>query len=133
MTAPTTHQLSDTEQTQARESLNRLRQGEAAALQLPEPLFRLLSEALSELADGRAVQLITLEREIGTQEAAGLLRVSRPYLVGRLEAGELPYRRVGNRRRLLLTDVLAYRRRLDRQRQDALQALADDLQDMGLA
>ena len=78
------------------------------------------------------MQLVPLGAEITTQQAADLLNVSRPYLVKVVEAGELPHRKVGPRRRLYLTDVLAYRARLDTQRQQALQALADDLQDLGL-
>lgn len=58
--------------------------------------------------------------------------VSRPYVVKLVEAGELPHRKVGPRRRLYLEDVLAYKARLDAQQQEALRALADDLQEMGL-
>jgi excisionase family DNA binding protein len=78
------------------------------------------------------VQVITLEEEISTQQAAELLNVSRPYLVKLVESGALPHRKVGPRRRLHLEDVLTYRARLDMQRQAALQALADDLQELGL-
>ena len=95
-------------------------------------LAELLDEVLSQLAAGRAVQVVALEREVSTQQAAELLGVSRPYLVKLVEAGELPHRKVGPRRRLHLEDVLAYRTRLKQTREDALQALADDLQEMGL-
>lgn len=49
-----------------------------------------------------------------------------------MEAGELPHRKVGPRRRLHLEDVLDYRVRLDQTRTDAMQDLTDDLQDLGL-
>ena len=49
-----------------------------------------------------------------------------------VESGALPHRKVGPRRRLYLEDVLTYRAQLNAQRQAALQALADDLQDLGL-
>ena len=51
---------------------------------------------------------------------------------GSVEEGTLPHRKVGPRRRLYLEDVLAYKARLDTQRQQALQALAGDLQALGL-
>lgn len=44
----------------------------------------------------------------------------------------MPYRKVGPRRHLHLEDVMTYKARLNAQRQRALQALADDLQEMGL-
>jgi excisionase family DNA binding protein len=95
-------------------------------------LAELLEDLLAQLAAGRAVQVIPLAEEITTQQAADLLGVSRPYLVKLVDAGTLPHRKVGPRRRLHLEDVLTYRTQLNRDRQDALQALADDLQDLGL-
>jgi len=104
----------------------------AQAGRLPVRLAEVLDGLLQDLAAGRAVQVVTLESEIGTQQAADLLNVSRPYLVKLVESGALPHRKVGPRRRLHLEDVLTFRARLDTQRQAALQALADDLQELGL-
>ncbi|GGN42649.1 helix-turn-helix domain-containing protein [Deinococcus daejeonensis] len=93
-------------------------------------LAGLLEQLLEPLAAGKAVQVLTLDDEISTQQAAELLRVSRPYLVKLIEDGRLPHRKVGPRRRLHLEDVLAYKAGLDAQRQAALQALASDLQEL---
>lgn len=76
--------------------------------------------------------MTAVETEVSTQQAADILGVSRPYIVKMLDEGALPYRKVGPRRRLYLDDVMAYKARLDAQRRAALQALADDLQAMGL-
>lgn len=91
-----------------------------------------MTSLLSQVAEGKAVQLTAVETEVSTQQAAELLGVSRPYLVKMLDEGALPYRKVGPRRRLHLEDVMTYKARLNAQRQRALQALADDLQEMGL-
>ena len=61
------------------------------------------------MGEGKAVTVLGDDAEITTQEAADLLNVSRPYLVGLIEKGELPARKVGPRRRLMLADVLTYR------------------------
>lgn len=125
MTVPFVPTKEDARAAQAQ--LEQLREGAALTPHLAE----LLNELLSPLAAGKAVQVVPLEREITTQQAAELLNVSRPYLVKLVEAGELPHRKVGPRRRLYLEDVLAYKARLDARRQAALQALADDLQELG--
>ncbi len=116
----------------ARLQLEQLRAQSGSGASAAPRLAELLEDLLGQLAAGRAVQVTALDTEIGTQQAAELLGVSRPYLVKLVEAGELPHRKVGPRRRLHLEDVLAYRDRLDRTRNEAMQDLADDLQDMGL-
>ena len=127
MTTPFIPTLDDTQAAQLQ--LDMLR---AQAGRLPVRLAEVLDGLLQDLAAGRAVQVVTLESEIGTQQAADLLNVSRPYLVKLVESGALPHRKVGPRRRLHLEDVLTFRARLDTQRQAALQALADDLQELSL-
>jgi excisionase family DNA binding protein len=68
-----------------------------------------LVEALKETAAGNAVSLVAVESEVTTREAAALLNVSRPSLIGMIDKGLLPARMVGNQRRLPLEEVLAYK------------------------
>ena len=92
-------------------------------LTLPGAAARLLSCALTEMAAGNAVTLMPIHAEITTQEAADHLNVSRPFLIRLLEAGDIPFRKVGTHRRVLFRDVTAYRDRIDRER---------DGQDLGM-
>jgi excisionase family DNA binding protein len=99
---------------------------------VPAPAFKLLIEVLGELAKGNAVTVAPFHKELTTQQAAELLNVSRPYFVSLLEAGVLPYRKVGTHRRVRLTDVLAYQRADDERRREAQHALTRDAEDLGL-
>ncbi len=79
------------------------------AFDVPVGVLRLLARMLAETASGNAVAVSPVEAELTTQQAADLLSVSRPYLVKLLDERRMPFRRVGNRRRILLVDVMAFK------------------------
>lgn len=95
-------------------------------IQLPDPLYKLLSKIVQDLANGKAIFLTTAAQEMTTQEAANFLGVSRQFLVRLLDAGRIPFHRVGTHRRLHLQDVTAFRKERDRRRHDAIQKMAQD-------
>jgi excisionase family DNA binding protein len=108
--------------------------GELVALQVSLPPFaaRLLLDALTALAEGHAVTVVPVPAELTTQEAADILNVSRPYLIKLLDERKLPHRRVGNRRKVMLEDVLRFKRRDDQARQIVLDELTREAQAIGL-
>jgi excisionase family DNA binding protein len=95
--------------------------GEGEQIELPETVYRALVQVVEALAAGKAVTVTPQESQLTTQQAADLLGVSRPTVVRLVDSGELSAERHGNRRRLPLGDVLAYRERR-RQRQYAMLA-----------
>ncbi|MCW5662904.1 MAG: helix-turn-helix domain-containing protein [Piscinibacter sp.] len=68
------------------------------------------------------------DRVLTTQDAADLVGVSRPYIVARIEAGDIPlHQQVGNQRRVLRSAVLAWHRREQARRRKAISQLGADL------
>jgi excisionase family DNA binding protein len=131
--------LPESEESQIRE-LNRMLQGGAPALvgadgermPLPDTVFRLLKDIVRNMRLGRAIVLVPENQQLTTQRAADLLGVSRPHLIKLLEAGELPYHKAGSHRRIYLRDLVAYQKRRDAERKQALDRIAKEAHDAGL-
>ena len=99
---------------------------------LPSSAFRALKDILSEVARGHAVTVLPLRAELTTQQAADLLNVSRPYLIGLLEGGKIPFRLIGQHRRVRLDDLMAYKTADDEARRRVADELTADAQELGL-
>ena len=63
---------------------------------------------------GRQVLVFDSDEEVSSEVAASMLGVSRPHLNHLLEVEAIPYRRVGNQRRIRVLDLNAYRERRER-------------------
>ncbi|HEU5469987.1 MAG TPA: helix-turn-helix domain-containing protein [Actinophytocola sp.] len=102
------------------------------ALDVPRGAVELLARILTHMAAGEGVSIVPSHAELTTQQAATLLNVSRPFLIGLLEAGEIEYRNVGTHRRIKARSLEEYRRNDDRRRRDAANELSVLNQEMGL-
>ena len=102
------------------------------SVELPPSVSRLLRAVVHYLANGQAVTLVPIGKELTTQQAADLLNVSRPYLVKLLEQGVMPYTKTGTHRRIRAADVLSYKARRDAQRAEELDCLTHLSQEIGL-
>lgn len=94
-------------------------------LVLPPEVFEVLRDVVTAMAQGQAVTIAPVHQRLTTQEAADLLGISRPTFVKLLEDGEMPYEQPGRHRRVLLSDVLAYRQRRFVQSRDALDRMVE--------
>ena len=107
--------------------------GQDQPLELPKGAAALLMDILEAMAAGRGVTLIPENAELTTVQAAEILNVSRPFLIKLLEENAIPHRKVGKHRRISMEDVMAYKARIDREREAVLDQLVSDAQaqDMG--
>ena len=101
-------------------------------MRLPKAVNGLLYRLLAEMAEGNAVTLLTADTELTTQQAADYLNVSRPYLIRLLNQGALAYRMVGTHRRIKFSDLRDYSEALEERRSRAMQALADQAQELDM-
>lgn len=107
--------------------------GQEQAFQLPVGAVGMLMEILEAMAAGQRLRLVPENVELTTVQAAGILNVSRPFLISLLEQGRIPCRKVGKHRRIRTEDVLTYKQTIDRDREAVLDRLAAEAQanDMG--
>lgn len=105
---------------------------QGAEVDAPAEVYRLTREVLSIVAEGCEATVLAVDHDLSTQDAADILGMSRPHLIKLLEQRAFPHYLVGSHRRVRVEDVLAYKRRRDAQRSQALDDLAAESQDLRL-
>jgi excisionase family DNA binding protein len=76
--------------------------------------------------DASQIAMLDLDQELTSQQAADMLNVSRPHVVKLATSGQLPYRKVGNRHRFALGDVLSHDEQMRAVRDEALRSIAPE-------
>jgi excisionase family DNA binding protein len=102
------------------------------AFAVPPQVLRLFADMLGRMSQRQPVQLVPFKYELSTQEAAAILNVSRPFVVKELEAGHIPFRKVGTHRRILFEDLSAYQDKSRSASEQALRELAQAAQDLNM-
>ena len=85
--------------------------GTTEAVVVPQAAAGIISDILKRLSEAEEIALLTDDAELSPEDAAAILGISRPLVRRRMDAGGLPFRRVGAHRRLRLSDVLDLKRR----------------------
>ncbi|MEO6923017.1 MAG: excisionase family DNA-binding protein [Bryocella sp.] len=93
-------------------------------LNLPESVYHLLKQVVANMMRGQTTVLTPENNNLTTQAAANILGFSRPHLVKLLDAGTIPFEKVGKHRRILMKDLMIYCRQRDTKRRAALNDLA---------
>lgn len=92
---------------------------------VPQSVFEVLKEAAEQMARGRAINIVPMGMLVTTQQTAAMLGVSRPHVIELIKSGEIPHVPVGSHRRIRIEDVLAFIKRREQSRYDALQRLSE--------
>ena len=107
-------------------------QGSDELVTIPLKALKLLKAIISNMAEGKSIALLPTDAEITTQQAAEMLNVSRPHIIKLLEKGDIPFKKVGSHRRILLQDMLAYEATFKKKRRKQLNALSKEAQKLNL-
>ncbi len=97
---------------------------------LPKMAFPILQEILTRIAKGQSINFEGQNEEMTTQEAANFLNVSRPYFIKLLDQNKIAHHKIGNRRKVLTSDVVDFKNKLKATREKGLLKLSVLSQEM---
>jgi excisionase family DNA binding protein len=99
---------------------------------VPQSALAALGQALTNIARGESFNILSVDAELTTQQAADQIGVSRPYLIKLLDEGRIAYRKVGTHRRIMAAELMHYKNADDAARRAAADALAAETYELGL-
>ncbi len=99
---------------------------------LPPEVYEVLLEVVTAMSKGQAVSVAPRSQRLTTSEAADFLGISRPTLVKLLEGGDIPFEQPSRHRRVLLSDLVAFKQRRRDARRATLAEMTRSAAEQGL-
>jgi excisionase family DNA binding protein len=111
-----------------------LRSPDGAEVAIPPEVYEVLLTVVDAMNQGKAITVAPVNLRLSTQEAAGLLGISRPSVVKLLEERVIPYEQAGNgrHRKIRLSDLLEYQIRTRVERRAELTDMVKRASEEGL-
>lgn len=91
---------------------------------IPASALQMMIELLSLMSQGKTVTFVPTGATLTTKQAANLLNVSRPFLIGLLDKGEIDYHMVGTHRKVKFEDLRVYMEERDNKQKKTLDELS---------
>jgi excisionase family DNA binding protein len=105
---------------------------DGSIVELPPSVHDVFLQVLEKMQEGKAVAVMPVLEELSTQAAADLLGLSRQFFVRECEAGKLPFHHTGTHRRVLLKDVLEYKKQREHARREAIVRITRKSEELGV-
>jgi len=100
------NELSNEDRKELAAAIKRMPEGSAMSI--------LLQRMLTTLEQGTDINVFSDEDELSPNQAAKLLKMSRPHLLTFMDKGYLPFHRVGNNRRIKMSDLVTFMDQLNK-------------------
>lgn len=101
-------------------------------IKIPLKVLKMLAEILKNYRDGNAVSIVPVGSSFTTQKAAEFLNCSRPHVTKLIDQGKLDAEMVGRHRRIQFKDLIEFKKKMIKERKDALTELMRDSEALGL-
>ena len=115
----------------ARDVAARLREGDdlivkgrRGSVTVPRTIAQSILDLIDAWAEGGTPIVSAADEEVSTQQAAEILNLSRPTVVKFLDQGRIPFTSPGKHRRVRVSDLMAFKAKLDRERRAALERVS---------
>ncbi len=98
--------------------------GRRGSLIVPRAIAQSVLDLIDAWAQGGTPIVAAADEEVSTQQAAEILNLSRPTVVKFLDQGRIPFNSPGKHRRVRVSDLMAFKAGLDRERRAALERIS---------
>lgn len=99
---------------------------------LPARAVVMFHHMLESMANRVPVSLIPHDAVLTTRQAADYLNVSRPYLIKKIDEGDITHTKVGSHRRIKFGELKAYEQKVREKQEEAMRTLNEEAKKLNL-